>query len=391
MGREDINMPVQTKELRHWFVLTTFDPKDSEEQLRRENIRRDDAGASMFRFVVPTQLLKRRVIQTLPDDQDDLVSDTECASADIVNPRNRQAVRQNNEIRSALRRYIFMFGKETEIDRFLDGDWNKYHHNRIQFFYNVERKRAFVSQKTMDEFIKMLADKRLSFELSPVLSNLQKGEPIQFRNNAFAGRTAYVVESRRTKKGNVVTVELDLIGNTLRMKVHNVRDEDIIHLDSERTKYAKNNELIKSNQKKLLAILRRRINRKETESSRMDDILTLNTIYATRFRYFEEDETVAYRHFVAQILVCVCLLHDHDEMAAYIGRVQAELAEIDKQGESKAATDVRARLHVALFLATGKPEYRAYARTYVRDHQPKSENLKSLVRLISKRQALKCV
>ena len=384
MGREDINIPVQTRELRHWFVLTTYDPKDSEEQLRRENVRRDNAGLSVFKFVVPTQLLKRRISRDLPEELDD-------SSPDGIDPRNRQAVRQNNEIRSALRRYIFLFGKESEITKFLDGDWNKYHHNRIQFFYDSERKRSFVPQKTMDEFVKMLADKRLSFELSPAIGNLRKGDPIRFRNNAFAGRTAYVVESRRTKNGHVVTVELDLIGNTLRMKVHHVRAEDIIHLDGERTKYAKNNELIKSNQKKLLAILRRRINRKETEQSKLDDMLTLNTIYATRFRGFDESETVSYRHFMAQMLICVCLLHDQDEIATYINKVMAELAEIDKQSENKAATDVRARLHAALFLATGKPEYRASARIYVREHQPKSDNLRNLVRLISKRQALKSV
>lgn len=391
MGGENINIPVQTKELRHWFVLTTFDPKDSEEQLRRENVRRDDAGNTVFKFVVPSQLLKRRVSQELLEGPDVVACDAHQDSSEMVNPRNHQAVRENNEVRSALRRYLFVFGKESEIDHFLDGDWNKYHHNRIQFFYNPERKRSYVAPKMMDEFVRMLADKRLSFELSPALDNLRKGEPIRFRNNAFAGRTAYVVESRRTKNGNVVTVELDLIGNTLRMKVHNVRAEDIIHLECERTKYAKNNELIKSTQKKLLAILRRRVNKKETEQSRMDDALTLNTIYATRFRHFDEGETVAYRHFIAQMLVCVSLLHDHDEIAAYTEKVLAELAEINRLSESKAATDVRARLHVALFLATGNPEYRALARTYIREHQPKSDNLKSLVRLISKRHALKSI
>lgn len=391
MRGEDVNMPIQEKESRHWFVLTTFDPKDSEEQLCRENVRRDDAGLSVFKFVVPTQLLKRRVSREWSEDFDYVACDGDLESSDVVDPRNRQAVRQNNEIRSALRRYIFMFGKESEITMFLDGDWNKFHHNRIQFFYDGERNRSYVAQKAMAEFVKMLADKRLSFELSPALDNLRKGEPIRFRNNAFAGRTAYVVESHHTKNGHVVTVELDLIGNKLRMKVHNVRSEDIIYLDGERTKYARNNELIKSNQKKLLAILRRRINKKETEESRIDDIQALNTIYATRFRRFEEAETVAYRHFIAQMLICVCLLHDRDEVAAYTDKVMAELAEIDKQSESKAATDVRARLHVALFLATGKPEYRANARVYVREHQPKSDNLKSLVRLISKRQALKSV
>ncbi|MCH5311265.1 MAG: hypothetical protein J1E57_04830 [Prevotella sp.] len=383
-------MPVQTNELRHWFVLTTLDPLDSEQQIRRENIGRESEGLSAFKFVVPAQLLKRRVSHDLPEDCEDIASNGKDYQ-NIADPRNRESVRQNNEIRSALRHYLFIFGRESEISCFLDGDWNKFHHNRIQFFYDSERKRPYVSQKTMDEFVRMLADKRLSFELSPALDTLQKGEPIRFRNNAFAGRTAYVVESRRTKDGNVVTVELDLIGNVLRLKVQNVSDSDIIHLDTERTKYAKNNELIKSNQKKLLAILRRRINMKETEQSRMDDMQTLNTIYATRFRSFDDNETTSYRHFIAQILICVCLLHYRDEISAYTAKALAELTEIDKQSESKAATDVRTRLHIALFLATGKPEYRANARAYIRDHQPKSENLKTLVRLISKRQTLKII
>lgn len=380
-------MTVQTKrESRHWFVLTTFDPKDAEEQLRRENIRRDDAGQPAFKAVVPTQFLKRRVSREFPGEFEDIAQDDLAAD-----PRNCNAVRQNNELRSALRRYLFLFGKESEIACFLEGDWNKFHHNRIQFFRDAERRRAYVPQKTMDEFVRMLADRCLSFELSPALDTLRRGEPIRFRNNAFAGRTAYVVDSRRTSHGHVVTVELDLIGNRLRMKVHNVRDEDIIHLDGERTKYARNNELIKSHQHKLLAVLRRRINRKETEESRMEDLLTLNTIYATRFRRFETSETVSYRHFTAQMLICVCLLHDTDEISAYTSRAMYELSEINRQSESKAATDVRARLHAALFLATGKPEYRANARTYIREHQPKSDSLKSLVRLISKRQALKSI
>ena len=384
-------MSVQTKEPQHWFVLTTLDPKESEVQLRRENVRRDNAGHSVFKFVVPAQLLKRRVSFDSSENKENIANNTEQDSLYMTDPRNHLAVRQNNEIRLALYRYIFIFGRESEICRFLDGEWNKYRHNRIQFFCNSGRKRAYVPQKNMNEFIKMLADKRLSFELSPSLDNLRKGEPIQFRNNAFAGKTVYVVDSRRTQSGHVVTVELVLIENALRLTVHNVSDEDIIHLDSERTKYARNSELIKSNQKKLMAILRRRINRKETEESRMNDTQALNTIYAARFRSFEEGETVAYRHFIAQMLICVCLLHYQDEMSVYTSKVMTELAEIDRQGESKAATDVRARLHAALFLATGKPEYRANARAYIRDHQPKSDSLKSLVRLISKRQALKCI
>lgn len=343
-------------------------------------------GVTVFKYLVPSQFLKRRVSRELPECVD-YESETEASTAELV--RTRQAVRQNNEIRSALRRYLFIYGNEREIDHFIHGEWNKCHHNRIQFFYDYERRRSFVPPEVMNDFVKVLADKRLSFELSPSVDTLRKGEPIRFRNNAFAGQTVHVVDSRRTKNGNVVTVELDLIGNTLRLKIHNVQDDDIISLDAERTTYTKNNELIKYNQKHLLAILSRRINKKETDASRMEDALMLNTIYATRFRHFDENETVAYRHFLAQILICVCLRHDQDEIVAYTSKVLNELNEINKLPESKAATDTRARLHAALFLATHNPEYRTQARNYIREKQPKSEMLKRLVRLISKRQALK--
>lgn len=384
------------KEPRHWYVLISFDPKDAEEQLRREAIRRADAGQEVFQSFVPAQFLMRRVSSGLQHDEplfQQQPSSTEALSDDgfrpIEDPWNPTSVRQNNEIRAALWRYVFIFGRVSEIDTFLSEDWNKLHYNRIRFFLDRQGEKVYVRQKVMKEFIQMLADKRLSFELAPAVGDLRQGEPVRFRNNAFEGRTVYVVESRRTQKGHVLTVEMDLIGNVLRMKVYNVRDEDIIRMDDDLTKYARTNDLIKRNQQQLLAILARRINRKETEDSRMHDVLKLDTIYAMRFRHFDVDETAAHRRYLAQILICACLRHDADGRAEYTALVLAELAEINQQSESKAATDVRARMHAALFLATGEPEYRTLARNYVREHQPKSEPLRTLIRLISKRPALK--
>ena len=364
--------------------------------MRREAIRRADAGQEVFQSFVPAQFLMRRVSSGLQHDEplfQQQPSSTEALSDDgfrpIEDPWNPTSVRQNNEIRAALWRYVFIFGRVSEIDTFLSEDWNKLHYNRIRFFLDRQGEKVYVRQKVMKEFIQMLADKRLSFELAPAVGDLRQGEPVRFRNNAFEGRTVYVVESRRTQKGHVLTVEMDLIGNVLRMKVYNVRDEDIIRMDDDLTKYARTNDLIKRNQQQLLAILARRINRKETEDSRMHDVLKLDTIYAMRFRHFDVDETAAHRRYLAQILICACLRHDADGRAEYTALVLAELAEINQQSESKAATDVRARMHAALFLATGEPEYRTLARNYVREHQPKSEPLRTLIRLISKRPALK--
>lgn len=368
----------------HWYVLTTFDPMDAEEKLRRENLRREDCGASAFRFIVPAQLLKHRVKRELPEDDNPEATNAE-------NPLSRNAVSQNNAIRSALRRYIFIYGKESELVLFIGNEWNKHQRNRIHFFCNLSRSRCFVPKKEMAEFVRMLADKRLSFELSSSYGDLRKGEPVRFRNHAFEGHTVYVVESRRTKTGTVVTVELDLVKNALRMKVYDVRDEDIIRMDDEHQRYARNCDLIKRNQTSLLAIMRRRINRKETEETRMDDAQTLNTIYATRFRHFDEQEKAGYRHFLVQMLLCACLMHNEEGRTEYTEQILAELSEINNLSESKAATAVRTRIHAALFIATGDPSYRAMARDFIRDRAPKSDNLKTLVKLISKREARKAI
>lgn len=361
-----------------------MNPVDSEKQIHRANMQRIDQQKSSIQCFIPFQFLKRRKAHTLPGDDDQ-------GQEQIANPQGRHAVSENNAARSALRRYIFLWASEPEMVSFLNEEWNRNHYNRIHIYRDRDRKLVYVPQKIMLAFMKTLADIELNFELTPTLTDLRKGEPVRFRNNAFEGRVLYVIDSRRTSKGNVVTVAFDLVKDSLQIKVYDVHDEDIIHLDDAFTKYAKNNDLIKRNQNLLLPILSRRINHKEDDKSRLQDAHTLDNIFVTRFRHFDEAEKASYRRFLAQILVCACLRHDDESVSTYTRLVLTELEAIDHHGESKAATDVRARIHAALFLATGEPKYRGMARDYVRDHNPKSEPLKTLVRLISKRKARESV
>ena len=60
------------------------------------------------------------------------------------------------------------------------------------------------------------------------------------------------------------------------------------------------------------------------------------------------------------------------------------LSQINKRSESKAATDARAYLWIALYISTNDPMYRDAAKLYVREYQPKSAKLRSFVSLIRK-------
>ncbi len=369
-GREAVSMTEQKIDNRRWYVLTTRDPEDSEKQLFQAFEKRIANNQPICQTFIPYQFLQRRTSQKFSD---------------------KELVSSNNIVRSALRRYIFVQAEESMLVAFLAEDWNMMHHNRIQFLRNRDNQAVFVPNEPMNAFMEMLADRNLDFELTPAFENLQKGDPIRFRNNAFEGRTFYVIDSRSSSKGNVVTVGVDLVSHALQIHVYDVHDEDIIYLNEATKSSAKNNDLIKRNSAILLAILSRRINMKEDEASRLKDAHDLDAIFMSRFRHFEKNQHAAYRRFLAQILVCACLRHDSESKETYTSHLLAQLSEINTLPESKAATDVRARIHAALFLATGKPEYRAAARDYVRDHNPKSESLQALIRLISKREALKSI
>lgn len=393
----DYMEPSSTHEGRKWFVLTTFDPKHSEEILRSHSGRCDANGEPLFSYFVPYTYLTQRKTHELPGDatEEDVHDDEAQQSAsedsegeaEIVNKRNRAAVKENNETRAALRRYIFVNAEERWLVSFLGESWNRESRFRIAFLSPREKKHAFVSDKSMDAFIEALSDLRLNFELSPAIEDLQKGDRIRFKNHAFEGQDVYVVDYRRTSKGITMTVAVDLITKRLRVKVLNIREEDIYHVDDAHTKYANNNALIKRNQQQLMAIISRRVNRKQTAESDLADVATLNDIFTTRFRHFDDYEVAARRRFMAQMLLCACMLNDSKGKVVYTKNVLSELEKINSVSESKAATDVRARLHVALFIATGNPEFRRMAKDYVKTHDPKSARLRSLIRMISKHNA----
>jgi hypothetical protein len=118
-----------------------------------------------------------------------------------------------------------------------------------------------------------------------------------------------------------------------------------------------------------------------------EDSKTLQSIFEKRDTPFPEGAMK--RHFLALMLICSHLMRKEEDTQRFIKQVQQELAEIAKLCESKAATDTRAYLHIALYIATGEPQYRQLAKTYISKYQPSSPYLRQLVSTSAKRPASK--
>jgi len=141
-------------------------------------------------------------------------------------------------------------------------------------------------------------------------------------------------------------------------------------------------DFIEYTQNHLLNILKHRIDREQDANINRNDADMLTRLY--RYRNHEVKNEAARNHFVALMLICAHLCRYKDDEKQLREAIQEKLTEINQRSESKAATDTRAYLWIALYISTQDPVYRDAAKQYVRDYQPKSPKLRSFVSLIRK-------
>ena len=356
----------------NWFLLTCYSPKDAERGLQRENMQRTAEGHQPYDIFVPYQFLRSHLPDALP------TAKTQQTDGE-----------HSNQIRAALHRYVFVRADEDELAASLRQPWNQVEH-RLQFFHDRQHQRVSVPADEMDLFMQACADERLKFEVFPSVDEVESGEEVVLTATPFRGRTARIVSRQHTTKGTRLTVEVELFGSTVSLRMYDVHDEDLHYntIDTRRQR-SQDSKLVTQFLRTLLDILSRRINDKETPESRKADAASLDHIH--HFRHHPITSDVLHRRFLAVMLICAHLRHDAFATQDLTAEVTRELDAINAQSESRAATDVRAYLHLALYLATGIPQYRAAAKQYVRDHAPHSEDLRRLLSLLCRREASRII
>jgi hypothetical protein len=207
------------------------------------------------------------------------------------------------------------------------------------------------------------------------LTNLKKGDEISLAGTPFAGEDdehrKCIIQSVTRKKGGRVELRVE-------MTLFNVRFPNLTITLEDGGASKKASDMVYDAQQKLLAIFRRKTNNKETEATRQQDGKTLQAIFDNRAIALPAGAMS--RHYLALMLICARMLNDAKALQQYIGLVNAELSDLSRLRESKAATDSRAWLHIAMFIATGKPHWRNQAKAYIRQYNPKSTYLQQFVK-----------
>lgn len=363
-----------------WFILTSLEPQDTLWQLEQRCKERQAEDGQVWRYFVPYRFLDRKIAYDLPEREGE-----DMEKEGYHNPLSKARVKESNSIRTTLKRFVFVNAKESELAEFLAEDWNRLAVKHVQFYRSVNLRRVSVEEQEMERFIKACEELKFRFELFPALDDLRQGEEVILNTTGFHGEKARVLTATRTRHGLKLTLVIELFANTMILRLPNVSEKDIIRQTGV-TDETDDRHFIDRIQNQLLQILARVVNRKQTDETKAEDAATLEAIYERRIQYFSNE--AANRHFLALMLICACLRHDKNEIRQLTEAAAIELNTINKKSESKAATDVRAYLQVALYLATWKPEYRNAAKKYVADHNPSSQPLRQFVKLIRKGQKI---
>lgn len=352
---------------RQWFILTTLFPRKSEQRVLAENESRSQSGRPTLQYFIPYQYLQRREPCNRP-------SEEETPSPDRA--------RVNNAQRAALFRYLFIRASESDLASFLGDQRMRFPDNRLQLLRTRSRDAVTLSDAEMTRFINVCTELNLKFDLVPSLDRLSADEEVQLRLSPLQGERARVLRVRHTREGIDLTLSVSISGQ-MTLRLYNVRESDVIRLTPGTFG---NSHLIDDLQGRLLDIIYRRVYRKQTRESEVRDRALLDRCY--NYRYYSVDHYGARCHLLALMLICAHLRRDAEGVSELTADALKTLGDIDGRGASRAATDYRAYLHVALYMATGDPAYRDAVRDYVRDYAPKSEPLRQFLHFIKKQQKI---
>ena len=328
-----------------WFVMTHLEMKYFMEWLKTENAQRLRNGETVVEPFYPYDFLK----------------ETE------------------KSISNDFAHIVFLKTTESDIRNLVNNQSHLVYRLRLKHYLDTNGAKAIVPDKTMQEFLHACIKYRGCFEIIPPISSIEVTDKVRINSGPFAGHEA-MVERVRLSHGSIqLDLAVELLSGVMNIRMCDV-DKDKVTILNRNSADAIRTDFIEYTQNHLLNILKHRIDREQDPDINRNDADMLTRLY--RYRDHEVKNEAARNHFLALMLICAHLCRYKDDEKQLREKVQDNLTEINQRSESKAATDTRAYLWIALYISTHDPVYRDAAKKYVRDYQPKSVKLRSFVSLI---------
>lgn len=364
-----------------WFVLKHLDMPRFKKWLDAENVKRLEGDSAAIEPFYPYDYLRGRQATTIEEPF------TETARKMLEKQYGRKhklptARTVAAETQNDFLDIVFLRGYKADIDSLVNDEWNKAFRVQLHYLLDPATKReAKVSERAMDQFYANCVKYRGRFEISPPISDIESKDRVEIKKGLFSGNEAYVVKVRHSRGELHLDLAVQLVSGVMNITMTDVKPHEVVLLDRDAVG-AIRKDFIEYTQGKLLTVFEHRVKTVNDAQTRYKDLTTLNRLY--RYHSYEVEGQVAKTHFKALMLICAHLRKDPPSEEALREECLSLLAFINSKSASKASTDTRTWLWIALYISTAAPAYRDAAKQYIRDHQPKSKQLCRFVRLMCK-------
>ena len=360
--------------MTYWYVLTHLNPAQIEWMLQRENFgefRRDgEPMPEPLEYFIPFQFLMRAPVPQAP------ASVTEdYVARDITD----FIAEEDNGIREALHRYIFIHADEQRIEKILNSEWNRA--GRLHLFQHRDSDGTplRVPDDEMRRFIDTLRNRQLRYYVGQPIDSIEVGDTVTLRISPWEGHKAIITRVEVRGGKTRITVTLDVLGNLTRVTFPDVHEGDIF-FDDETIARLINGNLLHNFEQEVFTALARRFGRNPSDDDRRKATSHLARLYG--YRSVIIDDPDLQRRFMALMLICASLIGEKEGKKMYVRQFQEWLG-----GRTEPVNDTEAYLLLALFVALRDPALRDAVKTYRNTHPDCPETLR---RLFSKAKRLRC-
>ena len=363
-----------------WFVMKHLDMKRFKAWLDVKNTERLDNHETVIEPFYPYDYLKARkeTTQVVP------LTETEKKFIAYHAKGKRVAIPETKtvvaETQNDFQDIVFLKALEEDIRALVNDAWNKAFRVQLRYLIDPATKQpAKVSNAVMDMFYANCVKYRGRFELSPPIDGIEKKDRVEIKRGVFSGQEAFVVNVRHSKGELHLELAVQLVSGIMNITMSDVKPEDVVLLNKTNVD-AIRDDFIEYIQNKLLVVYEHRVKTKNDAATRLKDAATLSRLFL--YNTYHVEGRAAKTHFKALMLICAHLCKDTDSELTLREEALSLLGDINRQSESKASTDIRTWLWIALYISTNDPSYRDAAKLYVKEKQPKSKKLCQFVRLM---------
>ena len=366
-----ISSSVRKENELHWFVMRCQSAEKVEAFIDEYNTNALVAPADRVEdLFIPSIAIKRRPV-------------TRTASEDLrfVDRRASDNDVRSNEVRSTLSHFVFLYVRPSAFDRqenhLATQYWN-IGHTRLTHYNDGSGQAITICPRKMATFISGCLEYREKFEVRTKASQISNNIQVTVREGAFKDFPAQVYNVHYKSDGVRFSIAIPFFANDGYVHIHDCRPEDVLLADQEMPVFS--DDFIDRIQTPLLAILRRRVHKKEDDATRKADNSQLRQLYYLRHAII--DDALRSVQLDALMSICASLGKKRLEKSKYNRIVKQRIQEVRGWDAGLSRQTALAYLLTALYLSTNDADYRTELKQIVRHDLPDHKVLREFLSLV---------